>query len=613
MASGIEVAASVITLVSAAQNISHLMSRWNRVEEAKGSLLSMDISILRLLRWQEQWLKGAKGEDVKLEELWGVTGSRLIVEDLLSVNDLVIKLNAAVGGTNRLAKDYMEVQGKPSLSPEIEARIDGAVKDVWKRTNKYRHLSKFFRKSVPSSVQHDIRELNCLIDELDHLAMLSYQAQHRLESSRAFVASSAFIEGVVHSRQGALNLWSYCRITNFRGAIGIDMLWSRGGSVPLHVAPHQTAQAPCFRLLWQEEKVYGLANLTNTEVWQHADLSSEESSKAKIKSHTGDLRRRKSTDREPFNVSSAFSSDPSKFRFTELKPHIDSEYIARCSASQLAADTNERKDKHIFSIPSTQEKIRLAFKLSECGVQLLGTPWFAMLTSSKIDHIFLQRDTSKMKELEAILHRAKPLVSDRKRVSSTSSDLYEHDLFTLEIPQLEIEDMIVQDSGLLAEHHQIFEFGLLLIRIAIGEDQDFNMSRANIETEETRAWAWKALPRVRQELGIEYAEACAFCVGQPRKGHWESYRCNKFAHLDLESWRDYLERFIESFYSQVYLRQALFSFQIDTVALRDDEVADAFGRLCDIARIMESEDNSERSISLGYHDKSSNVQLKSLP
>ena len=525
--------------------------RYNEVAEAKNLLLSLDISLLRLQKWQNHWFKQSTYNRSTAEKLWGTNGTSEIEETIGKINQMVSQLGETLGKVNE--KETSTANGKDgiALPPKLTKEVTKAFRDMDQRKRGHRRFVRFFKKSLIRSVQNTTRELSSMVDELEQLSSLSYQTLHRMQAFKNRDGFREYVLRSILSRQGALNLWDRCRRNKYQCSLGIDMLLDKGTVTPLHVATQKDGNgALCYRLLWTMDESYGFMILADT-LNVHENDPKLESDEESVESYIHDFILQKPNDREFVKLCSKYSRQPSRFRVAEINRQISPPQIAKYSNSQGLEQVKSSFKTNLFTSLPIKEKIKLAYKLSECGAELLGTPWFASLVYSGIDHVWLQRDPSMMEEFKASLRRGKESTSEQKK-----SQIFEKDLYTLDVPRVKIDDLIVQDSGMLAEHHQLFRLGVLLIQLALGPKMTTDPETIHDQT----AWASKVLPLVSRELGNQYAEACAFCVGTPRRGHWESNHCDKYARTEeLESWKDYLESFIGDFYSEVYLRSAAFS------------------------------------------------------
>ena len=120
-------------------------------------------------------------------------------------------------------------------------------------------------------------------------------------------------------------------------------------------------------------------------------------------------------------------------------------------------------------------KFLLVFQLSECALNIMGTPFLAHLS---VEDIFVR--TSKI-----------------------------NTVFTLAVPLLGAEELHRQDPHLLIESNQLLDLGLLMMHIALGPLKD----HATLASPKDKyAYAAELLPCVYEETSDAYHKICAFCV-----------------------------------------------------------------------------------------------------
>ena len=523
---------------------------FNEVAEAKNLLLSIRISLLRLQKWQSHWFKKDKYSSAIAEELWGKDGSAEIEKTIDEINKMVSVLS------NTLSKDDRKVVNSKygsdgiDLPQELENEVGKAFRDMDQRKRGHRRFVKFFKKSMVRSVQDTTRKLSAKVDQLEQLSSLSYQTLHGLRTFKNNNSYKEYVDRSILSRQGSLNLWEHCRCDTYKCSLGMDMLSDKGSVRPLHVAIRNSEDGALYwRLLWTMDGTYGFMKLADTLNFREEEAD-EKSEEQHLDRHIHDLKIKEPSDRNFVKMESKHCSQPSRFRIVEIDAQISSSRVARYSDKQKDQEDVNSNGIDMFSSLALKDRIKLALKISECSAQLLGTPWFALLRYTRIDHVWLPKIQSKMEDFDPNHRRIQMAASACERPHFKGILLFEQDLYTLDVPRLNIDDLVAQDPEMLAEHQQLYDLGVLLIRLALGHNIEGPTGK-----EDRAAWASTVLPRVNREMGNQYAEACTFCVGVRREGHWESYDSNKYSRTDdLASWKDYLERFIGDFYSEVYLK-----------------------------------------------------------
>ena len=543
----------VVGVVAVSQHLLNSLYRYDEVAEAKNLLLSIDISLLRLRKWQTHWFEGEYSSD-RAKRLWGKEESAKVEETIKQINETLSELSVTLGNHEKKEIRHPGISDGVKPPEELTREVDKAFRDMDQRKRGHKRFVKFFKKSIDRSVQDTTRKLSLKVDELDQTSSLAYQIVYGLRYFENQDGVQKFVTHSIRTRQGALNLWDHCRCDKFQCSLGIDMRLNRGTVSPLHVAVQSSLDAAlCFRLLWTMDDTYGFMKLADTlnGLESNEGRDREEQSFETPKSHIHDLTLQNTRDRSFVKVHSKYCEEPSRFEVTEIETNVPLPQVLTFSSTQKGEKYAKQSRTALFAALLDKDKVLLAYKVAECGVELLGTPWFARLAYTRLDRVWVQRDVSKMQELQASLQRTQEDISSHGKLYWREKSLFEKDFYTLDVPRVKIDDMMVQDSGMLAEHNQLSSLGLLLIRIALGNDVEPEPK----SIEDRAEWASKTLPLVAQKLGNEYAEACKFCVGIPREGHWESYKCDKYSRTDdLGSWKNYLEHFIADFYSEVYLK-----------------------------------------------------------
>lgn len=164
--------------------------------------------------------------------------------------------------------------------------------------------------------------------------------------------------------------------------------------------------------------------------------------------------------------------------------------------------------------PLSQEtKVHLAFKVVECGLYLLGTPWLASLSSKRLRRVKTNGRTH----------------------------------FVLEVQTLDLEDLYFEDPKALSEHSQLFSIGVVLVEIALSDERN----PANIRDPELRKS--KILPLVERSMGSLYSGATAFCL-QDRRSAPQFDRPEKYKYPEETGWPLYLAELLEDYHAHVFSR-----------------------------------------------------------
>jgi hypothetical protein len=162
------------------------------------------------------------------------------------------------------------------------------------------------------------------------------------------------------------------------------------------------------------------------------------------------------------------------------------------------------------------EKIRLAYKIAECGLFLLGTPWLSHLNSETLRR-FITSDLQR----RFLLH-----VRSSEKMNDDGDD-----------------DPI---SEVLLVRAQIFQIGVLLVEIALDrpscsagmEDLDFGSS---------------TIPYVERSMGHRYKQACEFCLTRKDDDGLLPDQKDSLGNDGLAK-RSTLHWMLKQYYAEVFLR-----------------------------------------------------------
>ncbi|MCJ1279933.1 hypothetical protein MMC21_007758 [Puttea exsequens] len=161
-------------------------------------------------------------------------------------------------------------------------------------------------------------------------------------------------------------------------------------------------------------------------------------------------------------------------------------------------------------------KLELAYQLAQFTYLFLGTPWLGSLSS---------------KQLRRIKNR------DGKEI------------YALGVQPTPLDDLYLGDSNALSESSQLLRLGLMLMEIALGTPDDSDPN----DFAEPYLRASQMLPRVQMAAGMQYYEACSFCI-QYRRSTSHYNRPEKYQHSQSVGWDVYLRDLLEEYDSQVLSR-----------------------------------------------------------
>ena len=449
--------------------------------------------------WMKTWVENLSDSAISAEKLWGLEGLRDVQKLLNSVKE------NAWGIENELAK-----------------KDDDSSHSGWKHTLRTR-ITKKNRSLIVKQDPHLIDlavQLSRSIDELWTYSEVAFDSLHGIFSHQIGPPlRERLLVRSLHARTESLALYEACNQSKADYSVEVDLLGedsetrskfrrqsSASAMVPSGLFYHLIAQnrenSSQFKEITIESRL-GEQDLANTEVVKFdiksSDLAESDSWPA-LKSKSGLV-----------FIQSETNHAPSFFRIPRPPTVLKQEEHAENLAELLYRDRIGSSDK---DRPLSQEtKVRLAFKVVECGLYLLGTPWLASLSSKRL-----------------------------RRIQTSKGNT-----FVLDIQSLDLEDLYFEDPDALSERAQLFSIGVLLVEIALRDERN----PQNMQDPDLRKS--KILPLVERSMGSLYCAATAFCLADhktpPRFGRPEKYK-----HPEVEAWKSYLTDLLEDYHAQVFSR-----------------------------------------------------------
>lgn len=507
---------SILSLESAIQTSDYILRLRDQQYVVRQLELDVQVNLHKFRAWQKTWSGDEKHPDVYGQALWGVKGWTHIRRML-----------DGIGETSRSLADYLDGLRK------IE---ETNPRSRWKKAFKAIQA-----KQGPSLKMQELQKLSTTLTRaVDGLLIYSetvFDSIHPV-SSLDFKPpeSDRLLRNALRSRPCSLDLYYHCSLSELRCSLEMDLFDSaKAPSTPSEASPSVT-----YHLVAQSREAHGTS-------FKQMAIESVETS-ATLKPETDGISVQKMENLQLFRstgghgttllrVAARGSAQLTYFRI----PQKNNRPMTLDSDPESLANLLNRRQSANFS---TQEhlsvgvKVELAYKVVECGFFLLGTPWFASLSSKNL----LRLKTSKKT----------------------------HYSFCLETQTLDLDDLLYDDPGALAETSQLLRLGVLLMEIALGKP---NIYTRNDETgqEEDRI---SNLPLVEQNMGAQYCRATAFCLQYQQSGTpfrtrkvSKDNRCGKdkpfqetekYEGPNFDDWQRYLAELLQRYHSQVYMRiQAL--------------------------------------------------------
>ena len=511
MAELLSVAAAVIpVLTEAIQTSKHALRLRDRQDNVRQLELDLSASLQKLQAWQKTWSGDERHPQVSAQALWGVTGWTQIRRMLEVINDTgwriadhlgQLKSSEETNPRSRWKKAYKVIQAKHGPSSEMQqlqawsTTLTESVDMLW----------------IYSETVFDWRygALESMVPERDRL-----------------------LDTALRSRPCSLELYSLCSGSKFNCSLEMDLLDSDFTKHKGPSTPSKASLTVFYHILTSSGETHrNLQEMTIERVEMNATFKPDPDDAIIQKMENLQLCKLTAEHKTAVvEVAARGSTQSSCLRFArESPPPVDSESLEK------VLDPLQSVDRSTRELLSISTKIELAYKVIECGFFLLGTPWFASLSSRNL-----------------------------RRLKNTEKA---HDMFYLGTQTLDLEDLLHDDPTALAETSQLFRLGVLLMEIALGKQSLYSGS------DETGQEADRIskLPLIEKSMGSSYCRATAFCLqhrqsGKPfRGGNYSKGRksgnddkpyreAEKYEDPNFDDWQDYLAELLQQYHSQVYLR-----------------------------------------------------------
>ena len=471
----------------------------HRRDSATAIVMALDTSQQKFQSWRKQWVD-RHDHKVKLELLWGEQGWNEVKLFLAAIKEQAQKIE--------LANSDCSKQRSSSRS-----RLKRALTNMPKRES----VTTISKRAVLLKLAMD---LSGSIDQLWIYSDVAFDSLHGLPSRTLGSPSKDkrnFLTDVIKARSASLALYRACANSGLDCNLGIDLLESRNNSQAMRAGREfSLLKAPSklsYHIYTQTRDVQ--AELRELLLDHQTKGIAESEISVEFDSYTVDLRSFESNLKSDFVcIQPQREGTPSYFRVSKpstiIKGDLTDEPLVRIlKEGQFANARNIRR-----SAPFNP--VELAFKLAECGLYLLGTPWLASLSSQRVRRLGLGQ------------HRHP---------------------FVLEIRTLDIEDLAFEDPEALTETTQLFKIGFLLMEIALNKNGHSNASWGQGPYMEIA----KRLPLVEQSMGSEYCKATAFCL-QHRRPVSHFGKPDKYRGNGEKGWTAYLAGLLGDYHSQVYQR-----------------------------------------------------------
>lgn len=509
----IVLASQVVALVSdTAKALQNLNSRFkqNTVNDlgefgSRELELQLAANVAKILSWQNLWTLGPdKTEDFFLT-LWGQSGRKHIKDVLCSISSECLSIKESVTSLVGLADALLR-------------------KHNVKRPNSWGTLPKFLRASMKKQfdkaedkeVRDKIEGLSKCIDELCTSSELYFRSlhgiPHSLKQDEGFGSTNDLVNQALESRDVSTALYSHCQERGIEVHLDINLLnhdreldkfpdlfdWA-----DLRLSYHFLIN-PGSSLSSAREIV--LEPCSPDELTNWPDQNTEHDVKPSFELaifETG----------SDIMLQLPKSGNAPEAHFYATSTAITSWYDTEPEMlSFLTTGGPKPKANELSWRVSLLEKISLAYRIVECGLFLLGTPWLSHLSGNT-----LRRLKTTKSEYQYSLH-----VRGRAELAHTP------------------------ESSEELERAQIFQIGILLVEIAL---ETTLAVEGSIDTDITS----RSISVVESVMGSLYKQACEFCLRDEKEGTYlnivESPTLHDETVAKIES-----DSMLTGYYSEVFLR-----------------------------------------------------------
>lgn len=481
---------------------------------------SLETSQQKLRIWQKTWLDSNIDTTTTSTALWGTQG-------LSEIQKLLQTILVTAQQIEDADKERYNIKSRSSFFKNEKTRnrrhdcVESKHQSTWKRA-----LQKILeKKSPPVFVKHlTVRELttdlSSSIDQLWTYSEVAFNSLHGGPARRAVGPLSGHsadnvLADAIRTRAASIALYHACSKTTGDCSLEVDLgtgaQLRKGGATSPEVS---------FSLFYHLSTPIGnspaeIRDMTIESITR-PDVSVTENGKI-LEYENPDLNVFASKSASETGIAIRPKTAHTRFYFRVAKLPANAElgpetqnlaqilYKWKMSSTTSSAQT--------LSYPA---RIELAFKLVECALYLLGTPWLASLDSKRV-----RRMNRK----------------DGRRP------------YVLKVQTLDLEELSFEDPEALTEPSQLFRIGVLLVQIALSNPEQ----SAPTEIEELGLRTSKMLTLVQQSMGSQYCKATAFCL-LDRRSTLHFGLPEKYQYPDKTGWKPYLLELLEDYHAQVFLR-----------------------------------------------------------
>jgi len=424
--------------------------------------LKLKVGLATILQWREIWFVQADKSDDFFSTLWGQGGRNRIFELLESISrECGVIRKFAEESTERTENLFKKHNMKRANRPRNWPK--------WLRFNTKAQMDKAMNKSVRDNVY----ALSSCIDELWASSELYFRSLHGVLHSSNLPNSPPspqhLLGNVLKSRHASISLYWHFYNWNMEVDLDLDLLNNDGeiDKIPdlfdwsdLKISYHFIGDS---LFPGQPRDVIIEADARNL-ISAADDSNQEDVLEAKLEVALCQICTER-TIRLPRlgNASELYVN--LTCRVDRLRSRIEPQALP-----VFATESNNAQVTVVGWQITMAEKLSLAYRIAECTLFLLGTPWLSHLSSRS-----LRRSKASKVDYRYSMHVQWPATTDS-----------------------------TQPTQETIERFQIFQVGILLIEIAL---------ETTISTVDSRGIPSNMIPRIEDSMGPQYAQVCEFCLG----------------------------------------------------------------------------------------------------
>ena len=448
----------------------------------------------RLLMWREMWNIPDSSDDSRLEVVWSETAINAVKEVVAKISKMLGMLE---GSNSLLRSTSVKNQQQPRVKTWLKRQVkpgSGGLADTRDAADLFYHAG----------------QLSELIDELFAVSEKSFrskQSQDILLSQRSQLAAEdeAFLRQVQAVKKPLQTVFRQSTLTDLDLSLEMDLFRAGGQIMSLHLfVDLETSNNTLNELL------IGF-DIVQAHTWEDRSLAEPEP--ADISNSI--LRAMESGEPQLLTAATIGSHKSLILRIERVSKPTETSIRIESFSSSL--QTGSREGSVVLSKDSRMslvDKIRLAFKIVECGLWLLSTPWLSNLRGENL--------------LEVTL-------SNRK-----------NPVYVLPTRTIKLHDIEDEMIHWLSSSGQISSIGTLLIEIALEKPFSIRPRARGFEFETVLE---EKVTEVEKRMGRRYGRAVDFCLRNVPT------RTNSFRIMSIEDDDDQPEeisQLLEDYYLNVY-------------------------------------------------------------